>query len=129
MKSHRSTQSTSPYYLYIIRTTSNTLYTGITTDLQRRWNEHCGLKTGSKYLKAIKPAELVAAWEISSNGAQNLSLRSVASKLEHKLKGLNRNDKLLLIRRPSSIKRFDECQNCECKSIHAARRRAIQTIR
>ncbi|HBS04877.1 MAG TPA: hypothetical protein DEA96_07935 [Leptospiraceae bacterium] len=130
MNSRTSSPSStsSVYFLYIIRTSSNTLYTGITTDLERRWKEHSRLKAGSKYLKAVRPQELVAAWLLETDETTDIPVRSLASKLESKVKSLDREQKLQLIQRPSRIKRFDECQVCRCKSIHASRRRAIEKL-
>ena len=48
------------WYLYIIRTYNNALYTGITTDVKRRFNEHVlqGAKC-AKFLKGKAPLTLV----------------------------------------------------------------------
>lgn len=121
-------KSHSLYFVYIIRTSADTLYTGITTDLSRRWQEHSNSNKGSKYLKAIRPLEIAAAWEIhpGERDIQGASLRSVASKLESRIKSLTREEKLRLIRRPSTVKRFDCCIEFGCHPIHASRRKAIQ---
>ncbi len=47
------------WYLYIVRCADNSLYTGITTDLERRTIEHNSSKLGSKYTRARRPVELV----------------------------------------------------------------------
>ncbi len=47
------------WYLYIVRCADNSLYTGITTDLQRRTTEHNSTKRGSKYTRARRPVELI----------------------------------------------------------------------
>ena len=45
------------YYVYIIRCKDNSLYTGITTDIGRRFQEHCGMRAGSaKYTRAHNDA-------------------------------------------------------------------------
>lgn len=49
----------STWYLYIVRCADNSLYTGITTDLERRTNEHNSGKLGAKYTRARRPVELV----------------------------------------------------------------------
>ena len=82
------------WYLYIIETQSGTLYTGITTDIARRMQQHEEGK-GAKYMRGKGPLSLRL-----SIPCQN---RSVASKLEAKVKQLPRSDKLRLIKRPDHL--------------------------
>lgn len=77
------------YFVYILKCADNTLYTGITTDLQRRLQEHNNSDKGAKYTKLRRPVEIVYSEE-----SQN---RSTASKREHAIKKLKRHDKLKLI--------------------------------
>ena len=53
----------SKWYVYMVRCSDDTLYTGITTDLKRRVEEHngedAGKGKGAKYTKARRPVELV----------------------------------------------------------------------
>jgi len=42
----------------MIRTNDNQLYTGITTDIQRRWQEHTNSKAGARYFRGRKPEVL-----------------------------------------------------------------------
>jgi putative endonuclease len=46
------------WYLYIIRCSDNSLYTGITTDVPRRVKEH-NQKSGGSYTRTRTPVELV----------------------------------------------------------------------
>lgn len=68
---------------------SNKLYTGITTDINRRWNEHRSLTKGAKYFRMDKPKELVFVTQVDN--------RSEASKLESKIKKLAKSEKLKLV--------------------------------
>jgi len=78
------------YYTYMIRCKGNTLYTGITTDIDRRFNEHSEKdEKGAKYTKSHSVVKVEAAWE-SEN-------RSQASKLECALKKLSKQQKEELI--------------------------------
>lgn len=77
------------YYLYILKCSDDTLYTGIAVDLQRRLREHNNSKLGSKYTRVRRPVELVYAKEYSD--------RSSASKEESRIKKLTRLEKLKLI--------------------------------
>lgn len=80
----------SEWYIYIIKTRLNTLYTGITTDVARRFNEHSGQgKAGAKYLKGKGPLELV--WH------QQVDSKSDAAKLEYRVKQLSKKQKLSLV--------------------------------
>ena len=73
------------WYLYIVRCSDDTLYTGITTGLARRLNEHNTSKRGAKYTKARRPINLVY-YELYQS-------RSNAQKAEHKFKKLTRKQK------------------------------------
>jgi putative endonuclease len=78
------------YYTYILECRDKTLYTGITTDLNRRISQH-NQRKGAKYFKRPGkiPAKLVY-YETFSN-------RSEASKREYQIKRLKREEKLELI--------------------------------
>ena len=77
------------YYLYILKCADNTLYTGITTNIERRLKEHNSSKLGAKYTAARRPVKLVYQAEFIN--------RSEASKQESMIKGLSREQKLKLI--------------------------------
>ena len=74
---------------YILRCADDTLYTGITNDLEKRLTAHNeGL--AAKYTRARGPVELVLV--------ENCADRSTASKREMVIKNLTREEKLALIR-------------------------------
>lgn len=78
------------YYTYILKCEDGTYYTGITTDVFRRFSEHkSGGRLSAKYTKRHKPVSIEAVW--SSNG------RSEASKLEYFIKKLSHSEKEELI--------------------------------
>ena len=67
------------YYTYMIRCEDNSIYTGITTDLERRMMEHLSQdKKSAKYTKRHKIQKLELAWS-SEN-------KVLASKLEYHIK-------------------------------------------
>lgn len=78
------------YYLYILKCSDKTLYTGITTDLARRIEEHNTSKLGAKYTKARRPVKLVYSKKFRN--------RSTASKAEAKIKMLSREEKLKFVK-------------------------------
>ncbi len=79
------------YYTYILRCSDGSLYTGITTDLARRFTQHAGgrSRAGAKYTAARKPVAYECAF-LSPD-------RSSASRLEAQIKKLTRAQKLHLI--------------------------------
>ena len=79
-----------PWYVYILRCADNTLYTGVTTDTERRTKEHNeSNKLGARYTRARRPVELVFR--------ETCDDRSSACKREAEIKKLSRTAKLKLI--------------------------------
>lgn len=74
----------------MIRCGDGSLYTGIATDVDRRLAEHRGNgNAGAKYLKGRGPLELVFQ--------KNVGGRSLALKLESKVKKLSKAEKEMLV--------------------------------
>ncbi len=76
------------WYLYILRCKDGTLYTGITTDVDKRLEAHRSGK-GAKYTRGRSPLELVYRETCGSH--------SEALKRERKIKSLTREEKQKLI--------------------------------
>ena len=81
-------EETKPYYCYIVRCSDNTLYTGITNDLERRIAVHNKGKGGA-YTASRCPVELVYSEYVGSKGD--------ALRRELAIKALSRTQKLKLI--------------------------------
>ena len=80
----------SNWFLYLIRCKNGKLYTGITTDVERRFAEHkSNDKRGSKYLRGKAPLTLVMKKKIAS--------KSMALKIEAKVKKLSKIKKEMLV--------------------------------
>ena len=77
------------YYVYVLKCSDRTLYTGITTDLKRRIVEHNSSNLGARYTSSRRPVKIVYSKKFKN--------RSVASKEEARIKKLKRNEKLKLI--------------------------------
>ena len=99
------------WYIYILRCGDGSFYTGVTTDVERRLDEHNGIKTtvvkkdsgaeetqkialkkdnkGARYTRARRPVELVYYESAKS--------RSLACKRESAIKKLSRKDKVALL--------------------------------
>lgn len=79
-----------PWSLYIIRCGTGALYTGISTDVSRRFNEHqASGKLASRFLRGKGPLELMFACPVGD--------RSQATRLERRVKVLSRDVKEALI--------------------------------
>lgn len=78
-----------PYYTYIAECADKTLYTGYTTDLEKREKEHNSNKKGAKYTKGRQPIKIKYSVEYET--------RSEAMKQEAKIKKLSRREKLELL--------------------------------
>jgi putative endonuclease len=82
-------QNGNNWSVYILECSDRTLYTGITTNIERRIKQHNQGK-GAKYTKHRTPVTLVYV----ADGFN----RSTASKEECRIKSLNRKEKLLFIK-------------------------------
>lgn len=58
-----------PYVLYLLRCSDETLYTGITADLKRRIHEHNTSDKGAKYTRNRRPCVLVHSEQLESKSA------------------------------------------------------------
>ena len=73
------------WYLYVVKCNDGTLYTGVTTDINRRVREHNGSKRGAKYTKTRRPVELVWSKQYK-NRSEAQSAEYNFKKLFHKQK-------------------------------------------
>lgn len=74
-------------YTYIVKCCDNTLYTGWTTDLDRRIEAHNSGK-GAKYTRSRRPVELIYA--------ERFDTKREAMRREWEIKQLSREEKLRL---------------------------------
>ena len=79
------------WWVYMVSCSDGSLYTGITTNVERRISEHNTSKKGAKYTRNKRPVRLVYS-EAQSD-------RSTASKREYFIKKLSRDEKLKLIKK------------------------------
>ncbi len=80
------------FSVYIVECSDGSLYTGISTEVERRILEHNTSKKGSKYTRSRRPVKLVFQRKIGT--------RSEAMKEERRIKKLTRYQKLNLIANP-----------------------------
>jgi putative endonuclease len=77
------------YFVYILQCNDGTLYTGITSNLERRIEEHNNSKFGAKYTKSRRPVKLIYSKEFIN--------RSVSQKEEIRIKKLSRSEKITFL--------------------------------
>ena len=79
------------WYVYILKCADNSLYTGITIDVERRVDEHNhDDKLAAKYTRVRRPVKLVYQ--------ESLASRSLAASREAKIKKLKRIEKEALFK-------------------------------
>ena len=83
----------SRWRMYVLRCVDDSLYTGITTDLERRLEEHQS-GAGARYTRARLPVAVVGSWAYPD--------RSGASRAEAAFKKLRRADKLHYLEHPGA---------------------------
>lgn len=77
--------------VYLLKTARGKIYTGITTDVERRFREHQqGGRLAAKYLRGKGPLQLVFSSPVGT--------RAQASKIEYRIKQLSRQEKERIIR-------------------------------
>ncbi|AUX95348.1 GIY-YIG nuclease family protein [Mixta gaviniae] len=83
------------WQLYIVRTAAGLLYTGISNNVPRRFQQH-QKGTGAKALRGKGPLELLLICDAGD--------RAMASRLEYQVKQLTRQEKLRLVAsQPASL--------------------------
>jgi len=82
------------WYVYLVKCCDGTFYTGMSTDVKRRVQEHNGSKKGAKYTKSRRPVYLVWHWKCID--------RSHAQFIERKIKKLSRSQKEDIVNDPEN---------------------------
>ena len=72
------------YYTYMIRCLDNSIYTGMTNNINKRFLEHITNK-GAKYTKSHKVKKIEVVWKSKE--------KSLACKLEYQIKQLTKKQK------------------------------------
>ena len=89
MTEHDKSSNSKRWFMYVVKCNDDTLYTGITTDVERRILEHNESKKGAKYTASRRPVHIVYA-RVYDNQSQ-------AAKAESKFRRLPRTKKLNII--------------------------------
>ncbi len=83
------------WFVYMIRCSDASLYTGVTTDIARRFKEHKESKKGSKYARAKIPLRVVYE--------ETYANRSMAQKRESEIKKFEKKEKELLVKSQKKV--------------------------
>ncbi|HVY53032.1 MAG TPA: GIY-YIG nuclease family protein [Gammaproteobacteria bacterium] len=91
------------YWVYILECNNSSYYTGYTTDLARRYEEH---KQGinCKYTRSFKPIRIAQSWIIDEGKSQ-------AMKIERLIKTMSKDQKIKLIAMPDLLREFIKLNN------------------
>lgn len=82
------------WYLYLVRCSDGALYTGVSTDVRRRFNAH-QQNRGARRLRGRGPLQLVYSQPVGD--------RSQALQMERRVKRLSKADKERLVRGESEL--------------------------
>jgi putative endonuclease len=83
------------YWVYILLCDNGSYYTGYTTDLKRRFQEHLLGTEKCKYTRSFKPIKIAQSWQVND--------ASTAKRLENYIKKLNKIEKERLVLSPGLL--------------------------
>ncbi|WP_297573047.1 GIY-YIG nuclease family protein [uncultured Deefgea sp.] len=82
------------WFVYILVCRGNKLYTGITTDVERRYAQHLNGR-GARYTRAFPPERILISWPCRH--------QSIALRVEYRIKQLTTLQKWALVDRSISL--------------------------
>lgn len=84
------------YFVYMLECVNGAYYTGYTTDIERRYQEHCNGSFKCKYTRSFPPKRVAACWEVMADLSQTL-------KIECHIKKKNKQNKQALVASPGLL--------------------------
>lgn len=84
------------YWVYILYCDNHTYYSGYTTDLVRRFQEHVSGSVKCKYTRSFKPLGFAQCWQVSGS-------LSLAMQVERYIKKMTKKEKIEVIHAPSLL--------------------------
>src|SRR3990167_6989584 len=84
------------YWIYILHCNNNSYYTGYTTDMTRRYQEHVKGTAKCKYTRSFKPVRVAQCWQVAVS-------KSTAMRIEKFIKKLSKKEKEVLILKPDRL--------------------------
>jgi putative endonuclease len=91
------------FWVYILLCRNGHYYTGYTTDLNRRYQEHLTGTDKCKYTRSFKPERLAQCWEVRDS-------KTLALQIEAFIKKLPKKKKEALISNPKELTEHFSCQ-------------------
>ena len=85
------------FWIYMLRCSNNSYYTGYTVNLTRRYWQHLNKKGNAKYTGAFHPEEIACCWLLRDT-------KGTALKIEHLLRKKSRTIKDDLVHNPDRLK-------------------------
>ena len=85
-----------PLYVYILLCDNGAYYTGYTTDLERRYQQHIDGTGKCKFTQSFKPVKIAQHWKIYGD-------KSIALKIEKFIKNLSKTEKEQIILYPADL--------------------------
>lgn len=107
------------WYLYILRCSNGSLYTGITTDVERRFSEHCESPRAARFTRSHRPLTLVFRKKIAKT-------RGEALKIERQVKRLSKEQKEKLAMKKRVLPEKRELPPGKIRDRQAGRSRALK---
>lgn len=95
MDSNKKEKPVASWWVYLLRCVDGSLYTGITTDPERRLAEHNSGRAGARYTRSRQPVEMIYREPAAD--------RASASRREYQIKQLPRDAKIQLVRIPAKM--------------------------
>ena len=89
LNNHDPENAGTQWFVYIIKASDDRLYTGITTDVERRFREHSSAVRGARFFRGRQPVAVVYK--------EKQTDRSAALRREAEIKKLSKLEKLDLI--------------------------------
>jgi putative endonuclease len=86
-------------YVYMLLCENGAYYTGYTTHIERRYQQHVNGTAKCKFTQSFKPIKLAQRWEIHGD-------KSVALKIEKFIKGLSKTEKEHIIQFPEELEKL-----------------------
>jgi putative endonuclease len=87
------------YWVYILLCDNNHYYTGYTSNITRRYRDHCSGRGKCKYTRSFKPQRMAQCWLVDGD-------KAMAMRVEHYIKKLTRVQKTKLISAPITLSQF-----------------------
>jgi putative endonuclease len=84
------------YWVYILQCENNAYYSGYTTDIKRRFQEHLLGSAKCKYTRSFKPLGIAQCWQVSGT-------KSLAMTVERYIKKMTKKEKTAVIKDPDLL--------------------------